>query len=99
MIPLQVSDATAQQFWSLALVVGLVVVIVVAVLLELIIGTARRIHQSVSDIWTGGTQIAANTVTIALLQRTNYLAGVLLSSAGRIAEASGRIRQATTRRS
>jgi hypothetical protein len=86
---------TDVQLWSLAVGLAVVVVIVVAVLLELIVRTARRIHQVVSDIWTGGTHIAANTVTLALLQRTNHLAKQLLGSAGRIAQASARIRQAS----
>ena len=88
---------TDVQQWWVALGLAAVVVLVVAVLLELIARTARRIHQAVSDIWTVGTHIAQNTVTLALLQRTNYLAGELLRSAGRIAAASGRVRQATGR--
>ena len=87
------------QLWWLALGLAVVVVVVVAILLELVLRTADRIHQAVSDIWTGGTHIAQNTVTLAVLQRTNYLAKGLLRSAGRIAAASGRIRQATGRRS
>jgi hypothetical protein len=85
------------ELWWLALGLAAVVVVVVAVLLELILRTAHKIHQTVSDIWTGGTQIAQNTVTLALLQRTNFLARGLLRSAGRIAAASGRIRRATGR--
>ena len=87
------------QLWWLALGLAVAVVLVVAVLLELIVRTAHRIHQAVSDIWTGGTHIAQNTVTIALLQRTNYLAGELLGSAGHIAKATARIRGATARAS
>ena len=87
------------QLWWLALAVAAVVVLVVAVLLEQIVRTAHRIHQGVSNIWTGGTHIAQNTVTLALLQQTNHLARALLRSAGRIAAASGRIRQATGRAS
>jgi hypothetical protein len=87
------------QLWWLALGLATVVIVVVAVLLELIVRTAHRIHQAVSDIWTGGTHIAQNTVTLALLRRTNHLARALLQSAGRIAVASGRIRQATGRAS
>ena len=87
------------QLWWLALPIAVVVVLVVAVLLELLVRTAHRIHRTVSDIWTGGTHIAQNTVTIALLQRTNYLAGELLGSAGHIARASARIRRATGRAS
>jgi hypothetical protein len=87
------------QLWWLALGLTAVVVLVVALLLELIVRTAHRIHEAVSDIWTSGTHIAQNTVTLALLQRTNHLAKALLRSAGRIAAASGRIRQATGRAS
>jgi hypothetical protein len=88
---------TDLQLWWVAIALAAVVVVVVAVLLELIVRTTHRIHQAVSDIWTGGTHIAQNTVTIALLQRANYLAGELLGSAGRIAQATSRIRRATGR--
>ncbi len=81
--------------WWIALGITVVVALVVAVLLEMIVRTARRIHAGVSRIWTGGTHVAANTVTIALLERTNHLAGALLESAGGIARAAGRIRRAT----
>jgi hypothetical protein len=87
------------ELWWLAVPLSAVVVVVVAVLLELIVRTAQRIHRAVADIWTGGTHIAQNTVTIALLQRTNYLAGELLGSAGRIARATARLRRATGRAS
>ena len=90
---------TDLQLWWLAVALAGVVVVVVAVLLEWIVRTAHRIHRTVSDIWTGGTHIAQNTVTIALLERTNYLAGELLGSAGHIARASARIRRATGRAS
>ena len=89
-----ISDANIQLWW-LAVGLAVVVVFVVAVLLELIVRSAQRIHHAVSNIWTGGTLIAQNTVTIALLQRTNFLALGLLRSASRIAAASGRIRRAT----
>jgi hypothetical protein len=92
------SDADLLLWW-LAVALSGVVVVVVAVLLEWIVRTAHRIHRTVSDIWTDGTHIAQNTVTIALLQRTNYLAGELLGSAGHIARASARIRRATGRAS
>jgi hypothetical protein len=84
-----------QERWILALAVAVVVVLVVTVLLQMVLVTARRIHRLVGDIWTGGTQIAGNTVNIAHLVRTNYLAGALLASAGSIAAAAGRIGKAT----
>ena len=81
-------------WWEIALALTVVVLLVVAVLLELVIGSTKRIQSVVKDIWFGGTRIASNTVTIALLRETNVLAGQLLASAGRIAEASSRIRRA-----
>ena len=87
------------QLWWVALGVAAVVLVVVTILLEMIVRTAHSIHQGVSDVWTCGTQIAQNTVTLASLQRTNYLARALLRSASRIAAASARIRQATGRSS
>jgi len=89
-----VSHDTIVLWWSVALALTVVVLIVVAVLLERIIRSTKRIHGVVRDIWYGGTRIASNTVTLALLRRTNDLAATLLASAGRIAEASTRIRRA-----
>ena len=89
-----ISDTDALLWW-LAIALATVVVLVVAVLLELIVRSTHRIHHSVANIWTGGKHIAQNTVTIALLQRTNFLARGLLRSADRIATASGRIRRTT----
>ncbi len=81
--------------WVVALIVAAVVLVVVTVLLHLIFSTARRIHRIVGDIWTGGKRIAGNTVNIAQLERTNYLAGALLESAGSIGQAAERIGKAT----
>lgn len=81
--------------WWIALATAVVVLVVVVVLLEAIRRTAGRILGVVSDIWTGGTHIAANTVTIAQLQRTNMQAGMLLERAGSIALAVERIRRVT----
>ncbi len=69
------------QVWILSLGVFLVVLLVVAALLTLILSTAKRIHGGVSAIWTVGQKIANNTVHLALLNRTNYLAGGILQAA------------------
>lgn len=82
---------TIQQIWILTLVVFAVVLVVVAALLTLILSTATRIHAGVSAIWTTGQKIAANTVQLAQLDRTNFLAGGILASAGRVAGATGAI--------
>jgi predicted PurR-regulated permease PerM len=92
-------DASTQQFWIISLVAAVAVVIVVAIVLELIVRTARQINELVHQIWTGGTRIAQNTVTLALLRDTNDLAGRILGSASEIAKAVSRIRQQTSRAS
>ena len=47
------------------------VVAIVAVLLSLIIATAKQINQHAQAIWTVGKQIAGNTVAIWMLEETN----------------------------
>lgn len=82
---------TIQQVWMLSLVIFLVVLIVVALLLTLILVTSKKIHAGVSAIWTAGQKVANNTVQLALLHRTNNLAGRILASAGNVAAATGAI--------
>ena len=93
-----VPHETIVLWWSVALGLTVVVLLVVAVLLELVVRSTKRIHTTVRDIWFGGTRIAANTVTIALLRETNALAGELLASAGGIARSAAAIRAATQKR-
>ena len=85
------SAAVIQQVWILSLVIFTVVLVVVAVLLTLILVTAKKIHGGVSAIWTAGQKVANNTVQLALLHRTNHLAGQILASAGNVATATGAI--------
>ncbi len=66
------SEAAIQLVWIWSLVIYFVVVLVVAVMLTLILRTARRIHEGVSAIWTIGQKVANNTIHIALLHRTNH---------------------------
>lgn len=82
---------TIQLVWVLSLVTFTVVLVVVAVLLTLILVTAKRIHGGVSAIWISGQKVATNTVQLALLHRTNHLAGQILASAGKVAAATGAI--------
>ena len=77
-----------QQIWMLTLAIFVVVLLVVAALLTLILLTAKRIHGGVSAIWTVGQKVANNTIHLAMLRRTNHLAGQILDSAGRIAAAT-----------
>lgn len=87
------SPETIQQVWIVSLVIFAVVLVVVAVLLTLILVTAMRIRAGVSAIWNAGQKVANNTVHLALLDRTNYVAGKILQSAGGVAAATGAIAQ------
>ena len=86
-------DPQTQQLWTITLVLAVVAVLVVAVLLEMIVRTARDIERLVHAIWTGGKRIAQNTVTLAVLRDTNNYAGMILGSASEIAKSVSRIRQ------
>jgi hypothetical protein len=78
-----VSEGAGYTVWWVSLGLGVVVILVVAVLLTLIVRTARQIDGAVSDIWTVGQRIANNTIHIPLLHRTNRLVdGVLDRAAG-----------------
>lgn len=77
----EVTPETVQAVWKISLAVFVVVLIVVAILLTLILGTARRITGGVSAIWNVGQRIANNTIHIALLRKTNLIAGKILQSA------------------
>lgn len=78
-----VSETAASTVWWVSLALGLVVIIVVAVLLTLIVRTARHIDEAVAQIWTVGQQVANNTVHIPLLAATNRAVdGILAQAAG-----------------
>ncbi len=76
-----VTPETVQTIWMISLAVFTVVLVVVAILLTLILRTARDITGGVSAIWNVGQRIANNTIHIALLKRTNLVAGRILQSA------------------
>ncbi|MBA2293483.1 MAG: hypothetical protein H0W15_13620 [Gemmatimonadales bacterium] len=69
------------RMWIVTLAIYAVVLVVVAVLLTLVLMTARRIREGVSEIWNVGQKIANNTIHIGLLGRTNIVAGRILGSA------------------
>lgn len=79
--------------WTYSLIAGAVVILIVAVLLLLIIATARSIDGHAKHIWTAGKNIAANTVSIWMLQETNAVAGQILAGAGAIVKTAGAIDQ------
>lgn len=77
--------------WKISWAIGAVVVVIVAVLLLIIIAAARSIDKRAAEIWTVGKQIAANTVSIWMLQKTNAVAGEILETAKGIAAGAGSI--------
>jgi hypothetical protein len=62
---------TVIELWWLSLAIFAVVIVVVAVLLGLIIATAKSIDGHAEDIWVAGKEIAGNTVAIWMLKDTN----------------------------
>ncbi len=77
--------------WKISWAIGALVVVIVAVLLLVIIAAARSIDKRANEIWLAGKQIAANTVSIWMLQKTNVVAGDILTTAKGIAAGAGAI--------
>lgn len=77
---------TTETWWLLSLGIGAAIVAVVAALLGLVIAAARDIDRHAQDIWIVGKEIAGNTVSIWMLQRTNELLGEARSSIERLEE-------------
>ncbi|MEO8193201.1 MAG: hypothetical protein ABI681_05075 [Gemmatimonadales bacterium] len=88
----EVTAGTIQTIWTITLVVFAVVLVVVAVLLTLILRTASDINGGVSAIWNVGQRIANNTIHIALLRKTNIVAGKILQSAVGVVHATAGVK-------
>lgn len=78
---MQPSAEAIRTVWALSLGIFVVVLLVVAVLLTLILRTAKEIKDGVSAIWNVGQRIANNTIHLALLEKTNAGADAILRSA------------------
>jgi len=70
--------------WGTAIGVALVVTVVVAVLLYLIIRTAKDIETTVEQIWVNGQRVANNTIHIPALYRTAETAEAIVGGVGLI---------------
>lgn len=77
--------------WKISWAIGAAVVLVVAVLLLTIIAYAKSIDRRAGEIWTVGKQIAANTVSIWMLQKTNVVVGEILKTVKQVAAQAGSI--------
>jgi hypothetical protein len=67
--------------WTWSLVGGGVVLVIVVALLLAILAAARRIDRHAQEIWQVGKNIAGNTVSIWMLNRTNQIARDILTTA------------------
>ena len=79
--------------WWVSIILLLVVTAVVALLLALVLRTARSIQHTANDIWTTGKLVANNTIHIPLLVDTNRIAGRILETAGKILAGADAIEQ------
>lgn len=77
--------------WWLSLGLGAVVIVVVAVLLHLVVASARRIRGTVAEIWVAGPLIANNTAHLDILREINLVAADILGAAGRIESNAARL--------
>jgi hypothetical protein len=87
----EASAETIQRLWIVTLAIYGVVLVVVAVLLTLILRTGRQIQEGVSAIWNVGQRIANNTIHIALLEKTNHVAGQIFQSVNGVVAATGAV--------
>jgi hypothetical protein len=68
-MPAEGASAGGEDLWLLALAVGAVVVVVVAVLLGLVISGLQSIDRHAARTHTAGKQIAQNTVALWTLEQ------------------------------
>lgn len=74
--------------WWLAIAIFCVVAVLVAILLGMIIAAAKNVDRHAAAIWLAGKQIAANTVSIWMLEKTNEHLETIAGEARSIAEAA-----------
>jgi uncharacterized membrane protein len=72
---------SAHGYWELALVIGLVAALIVAVLLVLLIRSVSNIEASVDGLLEHATKVAGNTANIPQLQATAPVLGLIIEEA------------------
>ena len=85
--------ATIYLIWWISIILLLVVTAVVALLLTMVLKTARSILGEAEKIWTTGKMVANNTIHIPLLVETNRIAGGILATAVNILSGADAIEQ------
>ncbi|MFP5219810.1 MAG: hypothetical protein ACLGIG_08745 [Actinomycetes bacterium] len=77
---------SAEAYWALALVLGLVVAVVAVVLLETFLRQVHRIERGAGLVWQAGKEVARNTATTWQLPETSKRLDLLTAEAGRHAD-------------
>jgi hypothetical protein len=72
---------SAHGYWELALVIGLVAALIVAVLLVMLIRSVSNIEASVNGLLDAATKVAGNTAHIPQLQATAPVLGLIVEEA------------------
>jgi hypothetical protein len=90
-LPIKRAEPSVAGMWWLSLGLAGAVVGVVAALLGAIVQTARKIDEHAAAIWTVGKQIAGNTVSIWMLEKTNEQASKMVESLRRIEQSAASI--------
>jgi heme/copper-type cytochrome/quinol oxidase subunit 2 len=85
--------ATIYLIWWISIILLLVVTGVVALLLTMVLKTARSILGEAEKIWTTGKMVANNTIHIPLLVETNRIANGILATAVNILSGANAIEQ------
>jgi predicted permease len=72
---------SGNEFWTLALVIGLAAALIVAVLLIVLVMNVRRIDRSVEGLLEVATGVAGNTASIPQLQATAPVLAAIVDEA------------------
>ena len=72
---------SGNEFWTLALVIGLAAALIVAVLLIVLVMNVRRIDRSVEGLLQVATGVAGNTASIPELQATAPVLAAIVDEA------------------
>jgi hypothetical protein len=72
---------SAHDYWTVALLIGLVAALIVAVLLLMLIRAVRDIEGSVNGLLDVATAVAGNTASIPQLQATAPVLGLIVDEA------------------
>lgn len=85
------SASQSYLLWGISLGIAVVVLLVVAVLLTIILRTARQIDAGAKQVWVVGKNVANSTIQLTQLQQTNQVVADIIEAATGILHNAGRI--------